>query len=230
MSPSRVASILASAVLASGAAVAGPVTWSYDISTTGQDVFWNSPSAADPAAAEYDFVSTVTRVDATVQYSVFPPVTVDITGQIPPEYLSSSGTLYGPPPHTIVNQHVLFPHPPDPIAVAGDLLVTMDASGFGHVSFTNIQFGTYQMNLPPFGYVTVTIRGLRVRGTVQVTPVFTGDLDRDGDVDLQDLAGFLAAFGSCAGDAAYNPAADFDASGCMELQDLASLLANFGRA
>lgn len=55
-----------------------------------------------------------------------------------------------------------------------------------------------------------------------------GDIDGDGDVDLQDLATLLSAFGSCAGDANFNLAADFDASGCIALQDLATLLANFG--
>jgi len=55
-----------------------------------------------------------------------------------------------------------------------------------------------------------------------------GDLDGDGDVDLQDLATLLAAFGTCDGDAGYNAAADLDGSGCIELADLATLLANYG--
>ncbi|GMU82927.1 MAG: hypothetical protein AMXMBFR47_27980 [Planctomycetota bacterium] len=55
-----------------------------------------------------------------------------------------------------------------------------------------------------------------------------GDSDGDGDVDIADLALLLGAFGTCAGDAGFDPASDFDADGCVSLPDLAALLANFG--
>ena len=67
---------------------------------------------------------------------------------------------------------------------------------------------------------------LRGKSATQPTP---GDVNGDGVVDLTDLAMLLSAFGACAGDPAFVPAADFDASGCVELTDLAVLLANFGR-
>jgi hypothetical protein len=53
-----------------------------------------------------------------------------------------------------------------------------------------------------------------------------GDLDDDGDVDLQDLATLLAHFGAVSG--ATWPDGDIDADGDVELQDLAILLAHFG--
>jgi hypothetical protein len=56
----------------------------------------------------------------------------------------------------------------------------------------------------------------------------SGDVDGDGDVDIADLALLLSAFGTCAGDPAFNAAADFDQNGCVELADLATLLGNFG--
>jgi hypothetical protein len=55
-----------------------------------------------------------------------------------------------------------------------------------------------------------------------------GDVDGDGDVDLNDLAALLAAYGACSGDPDYNPDADFDDSGCIDLNDLAALLSNYG--
>lgn len=55
-----------------------------------------------------------------------------------------------------------------------------------------------------------------------------GDLDCDGVVDLADLSRLLAAFGTCEGDAAYDPGADITGDGCIGLGDLSILLANFG--
>jgi hypothetical protein len=55
-----------------------------------------------------------------------------------------------------------------------------------------------------------------------------GDLDGDGDVDLDDLADFLGAYGTCEGDEDYNPDADFGDSGCIDLADLAELLGHYG--
>jgi hypothetical protein len=60
--------------------------------------------------------------------------------------------------------------------------------------------------------------------------VFPGDVNGDGDVDLNDLALLLAAYGTCAGDSDFDPRADFDDSGCVDLTDLATLLAHYGYA
>jgi hypothetical protein len=46
-----------------------------------------------------------------------------------------------------------------------------------------------------------------------------GDLDGDRDVDGDDYAAFLAAYGACTGDANYVAAADLDESGCIDVVD-----------
>lgn len=53
-----------------------------------------------------------------------------------------------------------------------------------------------------------------------------GDIEGDGDVDLQDLALLLAHFGTASG--AQHGDGDTDSDGDVDLQDLANLLADFG--
>jgi hypothetical protein len=65
-------------------------------------------------------------------------------------------------------------------------------------------------------------------GTFSVEPGLIGDLDGDGDVDLNDLAILLGAYGTCVGDTGYLETADIDNSGCVDLSDLAELLAHYG--
>ena len=47
-----------------------------------------------------------------------------------------------------------------------------------------------------------------------------GDMDKDGDVDYDDYALFRTAYGSCEGDANFNPDADLDADRCVTINDL----------
>ncbi len=52
-----------------------------------------------------------------------------------------------------------------------------------------------------------------------VGPPMPGDLDADGDIDLDDYNAFLAAYGSSAGDQNYNPSADFDGDNFIGMTD-----------
>lgn len=54
------------------------------------------------------------------------------------------------------------------------------------------------------------------------------DLDGDCDVDLDDLAQLLVAYGAILGEPDYNAAADFNGNGRVDLPDLATLLGAYG--
>lgn len=55
-----------------------------------------------------------------------------------------------------------------------------------------------------------------------------GDLDADGNIDLNDLSGFLAAFGSEVGDAGFSPDVDIVADSIVDINDLGQMLSQFG--
>jgi hypothetical protein len=55
-----------------------------------------------------------------------------------------------------------------------------------------------------------------------------GDANGSGVVDSADLALLLRAFGTCDGNALFNPAVDLDSNGCIEVDDLVLLLSVYG--
>jgi hypothetical protein len=55
-----------------------------------------------------------------------------------------------------------------------------------------------------------------------------GDIDGDGVIGQGDLGVLLGAFGSCEGDAEFDPLADLDGDGCLGQGDLGTLLGVFG--
>jgi uncharacterized protein len=54
-----------------------------------------------------------------------------------------------------------------------------------------------------------------------------GDLDNDGDVDIQDRVAFSRTLGQCDGKKNYNPEADYDRSGCVTFADYRSWYRHF---
>lgn len=67
-----------------------------------------------------------------------------------------------------------------------------------------------------------------VRLVIHGVEVCDGDADRDGDIDLTDLAILLTSFGLNRLDAGYSAYADFSGDGAVTLNDLAILLVHFG--
>lgn len=201
---------LSTSLIASAAAHGGaPATWNFDLQTSGNDVFWTSPTAIDPAADGYVATLRTTLVEARVRYLFF-EFTVDVTDQIPPEFLESTEEGDGPAPATFASKPLVFPEPPEPPAVAGTLNVALNAAGFGQVSFTDVTLGTALVEIPGFGMQTVQIRNVRFAGNVTVDPVFflTGDMNCDGLVSVADIGPFVLGLTDPTGYAAQFPACD----------------------
>jgi hypothetical protein len=222
----RTASLLLAGSLGAAAPAGAPQTWNFDVTTTGNDVFWTSPTAVSNTAALYDGVFEVTLLEVHVRYLFFNLGPFNVTDQIPPDQRMGSDTIAGPPPLVIYDGSFIYPDPPEPTSFAGTLLMTLDAAGYAQISLTDITLGTAQIDLgPPLGLQTVLLTSVRVAGHVTVTPVTPGDVDRNGVVDVLDLLALLAAWGACPADPEPCPA-DFNVDSAVSVTDLLMLLAN----
>lgn len=197
-------------ILAAALPAQGGELWSFDLATSGEDVFWTSPTAVNPNAVSYDAEWNIERVEATVKYSIFPQFTVDVTSYIPPEYLSGIEKVAGPAPLIIHDDRIVFPEPPEPPSVAADVKIELNAAGFGVLSLTNVFLGEIEVNVPPFGNVIVQILKIRTVGTVEVEAYVypIGDLNCDGEVDFGDINPFILALSNPAGYMAQFPDCD----------------------
>jgi hypothetical protein len=199
------------------------VHWSFDESTTGQDIFWTSTTALRTDAAAYDWTFQLQTVEVWVSFSGFTFGPFDVTNELPPEAKFQEGFTPGPLPLLIIDQHIRFPEPPDPVTIEGDIRVELRADGFGEWSFTDVTLGTAVVDLGfPLGEQTVQLEEIRTAGSVDVAAFSKlGDLDYDGDVDQADLGILLAAYNQNAG-------GDIDGDGDTDQADLGIMLANFG--
>ncbi len=201
----------------------GSATWTFDETTTGQDVSWTSPTAVDPPAALYEsqFQSTLVEVDVT--WLGFPFNNIDVTDQVPPDLLGGIVFNTGPAPAVFFNNPLEYPEPPAPPCLSVLLTIELDAGGFGHLLGTNVLLGDCDVDLG-FGVVTVQLQGVRIAGQIAVT-AFTcpWDLDGSGDVGVTDLLALLGAWGTPS-----NGPPDFDGDGFVGVTDLLALLGAWG--
>ncbi len=216
---STMTAIPAALLIALPAAGGGSETWSFDETTTGQDVHWTSPVPANPTAALYEQQFEITLVEVDVTFLGFPINNVNVTDQVPPELLSGTGFTSGPAPVLLFDNALEYPGPPDPPCLTVDLAIALDAAGFGHLDGTNIFLGTCVIDLGP-----VVLQSVRVVGQVTVTSLkCPWDLDDSGDVGVTDLLAVLALWGT----ASAGPP-DFDGDGVVGVTDLLELLGRWG--
>jgi hypothetical protein len=182
---------------------ANPVMWNVDISTTGEDVSWTSPTAITPGLPEYDYSYEITELTANV--ALFG--NRDLLGLL--DETSGTGTT------TAFPFEVLEEMLDEPTTnSSADIRIAVDAAGIGHASGTNIELGSF-LGLP--------IRGVDLMATVFILGIPTGDYDRDGDVDAGDYAVWRSRFGSTV-----TPAADGNKNSVIDAADYVVWRNNLG--
>ncbi len=211
------------------AAGSGTQSWTFDETTEGEDVFWTSPTAVDPDAALYDAFYEVQLVEVMVEWQGIPYGPVDVTDELDEDDQSGEEEAEGPAPVVLFDEAVVAPPPPDDPSFAADILVGLDASGFGYVEATDVYLGEAVVDLgSPIGEQTVQITSVRLVVDIAVTPydeTLPGDLTGDGTVSGADLGILLSEWGACddCGDCPADLTGDCEVGGA----DLGVLLSNW---
>ncbi len=213
---------------AAAAAFAGAdsALWSFDLTTTGGDVSWVSPTSVNPNAAVYRSEYEITLVEVDVTWFGIPFNNIDVTDQLSPEVRMGTGAALGPAPLLLYDNAVEFPGPPAPPCLAAQLTILLDAQGFGHFNATSVTLSSCELDIG-FGVVTVQFQSVRIVGQIMVDALTCPwDLDASGVVNVLDLIDMLLCFGQ----PAVPPCdtADVNADGTVNVLDLIELLLAFG--
>src|SRR5262245_4364473 len=143
-------------------------TWTFDQTTTGQDIHWTSLTTVNPAAAAYDTSYHLDLVEVKIHYLFFTLGPFDITDQIPPDVQTGGGNFAGPAPVTLFGGQVAYPLPPDPPSVAADIGIGLNASGAGYFDAANVVLGSITLDVPPFGTIPAQIVSVRIKGSLTI--------------------------------------------------------------
>jgi len=87
--------------------------------------------------------------------------------------------------------------------------------------------GLNKVSMETESVVFVKIELDKITPTIQLLP---GDVDRDCDVDSDDLNLFIASYGKYRGEPGYNSNADFNNNGKVDYEDLLILAKNYGKS
>lgn len=168
MSRIAYATVIAAVVGCAPLALAGQ-TWNFDVTTTGQNVSWTSPTSVATNAAVYAAKYQITLVEVDVTWVGIPFNNINVTNQVPPELQSAAFDVPGPAPVSLLNQPVVVPPAPTPPAFSALLSFGLNANGFGFANATNVTLGTMQVNLGGiFGTQTVTLKSVRLAGSLSI--------------------------------------------------------------
>jgi len=145
-------SVVLAATLASTAKAENPANWTFSLETYGGDASWDSTTNVDTGYPQYDYTWQMDYADVQMVGIGW----YDILGYIPVDEKSGSGTASGLP-FDILNEH-----DEEPGVIAYDIHAYVDTSGFGHISLTNIDFGSVG---------DYPVEGFRLGGEATVTGV-----------------------------------------------------------
>lgn len=179
-----------------------PVAWQVDITTSGQDVSWTSPTAVTLGLAEYDWSYEITKLTGRVLFA-----DVNLLGLL--ETTSGAGAVSSLP-IVLVDENLDEPT----TGSSADIRIEVDAAGVGRASGENIVLGKF---------LGVPISRVNLQATVRILGVPTGDYDRDGDVDALDYGVWRGNLGSTT-----SLTADGNKNGIVDAGDYAIWRANLG--
>jgi hypothetical protein len=200
--------------------------WPMNVSSGGENIYWQSPGTVRDDGDTYFCSITVEYAEATVEYAGIEFGPFDVSDQIPGEVYND--LTEGPCPATFPVTQFVTPEPPGPVTLAFDLHTELLGSGQCSIVIDNIVLGTSEYDLGwPFGWVTVDVVHMSFESTVHMNVSGTwcaSDIDGSGSVDTTDLLAVLAGWGDCAGDCP----ADISGDGVVDVTDLLQLIADFG--
>jgi len=217
------AGLMTTVVVASGSDQA---TWPIDVSTSGANIYWQSPDSVRVDGENYVSTFTIQSVSVNVSYLGFDFGPFDVTGEIDPADLVQSGEGEGPCPVNFGTASVIEPPPPDPVTIAFDITMELNAGGNAICRVENVVLGTATYDLGwPFGEVTVQLEEVFFSGDLEIEVFGTycaADLDGDGSVGVDDLLAVIADWGcsGCSG--------DIDGDGTVGVNDLLSIISGWG--
>ncbi len=150
------AMVLGICCLAGPALAVNPAVWNFDVTTNGNDVFWDSPTNVDTGYPQYNVAYEITTLTANVD--VLGNVDLIGLGVISADQLTGNGD-YTSLPIVIYSDSFAYED------TTADVSLNIDSSGQGHASLTNVHLGTITILFP------LQINSIHAAGTITATGV-----------------------------------------------------------
>ena len=215
--------LAATAMISSTALGAGSdfESWNFNLSSTGNDIYWTSPTTVRTDGELYRSYFKLNSVQVDVVWNGFGIDGIDVTDQVPAEDLFEEGEAPGPPPLEFGSSSVNVPP-----TIAFDVFLVMNPDGETIYRMSNIQLGTAVVDIPIFGEQTVQLTAIYLNCSLDMEVIGSyckADIDSNGSVDVNDLLSVIAEWG-CSGTCE----ADITDDGLVNVQDLLELIGSWG--